>query len=179
MRAYRETIDLADRARIAPALFASDDRDEVTQSDLKQWQRLIGSEQHEWGDYPLSDRSLGAYRKHDIRISGVGAIGSRWLDLQRDMNLLWTQVLSAPKDDDDALARAAVIHHTYERIHPFPDGNGRSGRLLALWYLRRHGARPVLFTAGDRHETYYPSFRTADPSLMVRYFREHQVSSWD
>jgi Fic family protein len=33
----------------------------------------------------------------------------------------------------------AVIHHRFEEIHPFADGNGRTGRALALWELYRRG----------------------------------------
>ncbi|MFA4973670.1 MAG: Fic family protein [bacterium] len=33
----------------------------------------------------------------------------------------------------------AVIHHRFEEIHPFADGNGRAGRALALWELYRRG----------------------------------------
>jgi Fic family protein len=34
---------------------------------------------------------------------------------------------------------SAVIHHRFESIHPFADGNGRMGRTLALWELYRRG----------------------------------------
>jgi len=34
---------------------------------------------------------------------------------------------------------SAIIHHRFESIHPFPDGNGRMGRALALWELYRRG----------------------------------------
>ncbi len=34
---------------------------------------------------------------------------------------------------------SAVIHHRVEDIHPFADGNGRTGRTLALWELYRRG----------------------------------------
>src|SRR3990167_5248144 len=32
-----------------------------------------------------------------------------------------------------------LIHKEYERVHPFTDGNGRSGRLLWLWQMIRLG----------------------------------------
>ncbi len=34
---------------------------------------------------------------------------------------------------------SAILHHRFESIHPFGDGNGRTGRALALWELYRRG----------------------------------------
>ena len=34
---------------------------------------------------------------------------------------------------------AAIVHYRFEAIHPFGDGNGRTGRALALWELYRRG----------------------------------------
>jgi len=48
-------------------------------------------------------------------------------------------------------------HLEYERIHPFTDGNGRSGRLLWLWQMQREGLySPVL---GFLHAFYYQTLR--------------------
>ncbi len=41
--------------------------------------------------------------------------------------------------DWSAVISSAIVHHRFEDIHPFGDGNGRVGRLLSLWELYRRG----------------------------------------
>lgn len=50
-------------------------------------------------------------------------------------------------DDLDPLLRMAIAHHQFETIHPFYDGNGRTGRILNLLILQREGLLdlPVLY----------------------------------
>lgn len=51
------------------------------------------------------------------------------------------------QDDLDPLVKMAVMHYQFEAIHPFEDGNGRTGRILNLLYLVEQGLLdiPVLF----------------------------------
>jgi len=50
-------------------------------------------------------------------------------------------------DDLDPLLRMAITHHQFESIHPFYDGNGRTGRILNIMILIREGLLdlPVLY----------------------------------
>ena len=47
----------------------------------------------------------------------------------------------------DPLVKMAIIHHQFESIHPFYDGNGRTGRILNILYLVTQGLLdlPVLY----------------------------------
>jgi Fic family protein len=49
--------------------------------------------------------------------------------------------------DWDPLVKMAVIHHQFESIHPFYDGNGRTGRIVNILYLVQQGLLkiPVLY----------------------------------
>ncbi|OGM68683.1 hypothetical protein A2975_02905 [Candidatus Woesebacteria bacterium RIFCSPLOWO2_01_FULL_44_14] len=41
--------------------------------------------------------------------------------------------------DTHPILRAGLFHYQFETIHPFPDGNGRTGRLMTLLYLYQSG----------------------------------------
>lgn len=49
--------------------------------------------------------------------------------------------------DYDPLVKMAIIHHQFESIHPFGDGNGRTGRILNILYLVQAGMLdiPILY----------------------------------
>jgi Fic family protein len=47
-------------------------------------------------------------------------------------------------DELPAVAQAALAHAQFETIHPFIDGNGRTGRALIHVILRRRGLAPVV-----------------------------------
>ena len=61
--------------------------------------------------------------------------------------------------DADPLIKMALIHHQFESIHPFYDGNGRTGRIVNVLYLVKEGLLdiPVLYLSNHivRHKADY------------------------
>lgn len=62
---------------------------------------------------------------------------------------------------------AAIFFAEFESIHPFPDGNGRLGRLLNLWALKRSGLKNAFLTPIDERfkrsgERYYAALGTTN-----------------
>ena len=71
--------------------------------------------------------------------SGESEIMSLMTNLEKNMNI--------DEDSIDPLVRLAVIHHQFESIHPFYDGNGRTGRIINVLYLVLKGLldSPILY----------------------------------
>jgi len=77
-----------------------------------------------------------------------------------DIKLLLKQELSL----QEVFFYAAMIHLVFVKIHPWNDGNGRSGRLIEKWFLGQKLGEKVWFIPSERnyyeqHQTYYNNLR--------------------
>ena len=63
------------------------------------------------------------------------------------MNNLEQFINDETLSDIDPLITMSVIHHQFESIHPFYDGNGRTGRIINIFYLVKRGLldTPILY----------------------------------
>ena len=59
----------------------------------------------------------------------------RFEDIQRHMENLVAYINDDTLSDVDPLIKLAIIHHQFESIHPFYDGNGRTGRIINSLFL--------------------------------------------
>lgn len=68
----------------------------------------------------------------------------------RDLLSNWEKFANA-EDDIDPLVRMAVLHYQFEAIHPFLDGNGRTGRILNILVLLQAGLLEIPTLYLSRH----------------------------
>jgi Fic family protein len=68
----------------------------------------------------------------------------------RDLLANWERFLNEATDLDP-LVRMGVLHYQFEAIHPFPDGNGRTGRILNILCLIQDGLLDVPTLYMSRH----------------------------
>lgn len=73
-------------------------------------------------------------------------------------------ILYTPGMEEDPLVMMAVMHYQFEAIHPFTDGNGRTGRILMILYLIKEGLLPMpaLYLSGyiiEHKADYYRALR--------------------
>ena len=146
------------------------DKPPLTESVIKQIHSLV------LADKPL-DR--GNYRRVPVRIMGAlhippqpYAIEPRMYELLQDYG----------KDDRNIVEKLAEFHIRFESIHPFIDGNGRTGRLLVNLELMKAGYPPIDIKFADR-KRYYDAFDEYclkhSPSAMTKLFAEYLNSRLD
>jgi Fic family protein len=81
-----------------------------------------------------------------------------------------TQMLAFMRTEDvSPLLKAIICHYTFEYIHPFYDGNGRTGRFLLALQLREYLSAPTALSLGpviaENKHTYYKAFEDAENPL--------------
>jgi Fic family protein len=87
-------------------------------------------------DEVMDQGSAGAYRTIVVQVGG------HFPPPANDVSPLMFELLEWWNGASSSLSpilSSAILHYRFEDIHPFADGNGRTGRALALWDLYRRG----------------------------------------
>ena len=101
----------------------------------------------------LPDQNPGC-RKTQNRIvsSGTGTVVYTPPPANEMSRLLnnWERFVNDEEDGIDPLVKAAIAHYQFEAIHPFGDGNGRTGRILMVLQLIQQKllSLPILYVSG-------------------------------
>jgi len=104
------------------------------------------------------------YRATDIRVVHSNFDASPGKYVKTDINLL-LKWFNENEYKLHPLVLAIVFHHKFEKIHPFSDGNGRTGRMIVNHILLNHNLPPMIIHKKTRNE-YLDAMREADESRL-------------
>ena len=153
----------------------------LTHEMLWQWHSILFKE-----DSTLSDK--GKYRTHPEPMQIVsGRLDSPQVFFEAppssqvfDEMEQFIQWFNATNDSESILGRAAIAHVYFESIHPFEDGNGRIGRILAEKILSQGAGQPLLIAVSKflekQKKDYYAELgkcnQTLEASDWVDFFAD-------
>lgn len=105
----------------------------------------------------LSDmpQDKGVYRRVQVNILGAKVEPTNPIFIAEKMAALIKEYNSS--EEPDLIKKLAIFHIKFECIHPFIDGNGRTGRLLVNLELMKNGFPPIDIKFADRTK-YYNAF---------------------
>lgn len=86
--------------------------------------------------------------------------------VKTDMDLL-LKWYNQNKNKIHPLTLAVIFHHKFEKIHPFMDGNGRTGRMLLNYILIKNNYPPLIIRNKNR-DSYLENMRKADKSDLFK-----------
>jgi hypothetical protein len=104
----------------------------------------------------------GSFREHDIRPFPGGMRPPPWPEVSA-MVTDWIREVQALDRKSEGIEPEALaaVHARFEQIHPFLDGNGRTGRLVLNLLLVRLGYPPAIIFKRDRRR-YLAALQSAD-----------------
>lgn len=164
---------VANTRSMEAAIALADQLDEQAIVDMQA--TLLGEEHPAW---------VGRWRDQQVWIGGsrYGPHGATFVPPHHDRvpEAMRDLVAFIARDDLPTLAHVALAHAQMETIHPFPDGNGRTGRSLVHAMLRAKGlARSVtvpisagLLTDTDGYFAALTAYRAGRPEVIVERFAE-------
>jgi len=110
------------------------------------------------------------YRIADVRVikANFKATPAPYVKTDMDLLLKWYQ---DNKKKLHPLVLAATFHHKFEKIHPFMDGNGRTGRMLLNYILLANNYPPIIIYKKSRLD-YLKNLREADKNSLLELKKE-------
>lgn len=158
-------------------LVSFNERRLIDESLVKAFQFKLTQNTYDMRRYQLGERP-GEYKLHDY-VTGKEEIGAAPEDVAEEI----AELLFELKDisNDKALTAAAYFHAKFENIHPFADGNGRTGRLLMNYLLVLHNHPPIVIHEEDRR-TYFEVFEAWDRAQalepLISFLKEQTAKTW-
>ncbi len=147
----------------------------IAGKDFK-WSNELILETHQRLMNSLLD-DAGCFRRYGVRVLGSNVARANYLSVPRKIDEL-VDFMNAPADD--IVEKIAKTHAVFELIHPFGDGNGRTGRLIMFTQTMQYGIVPPLVLK-ERKRAYYKYLAHADQTgeydLLAMFIAESILST--
>ncbi|MCM3920805.1 Fic family protein [Frankia sp. AiPs1] len=114
---------------------------------------------HERGHYKTSSNIVTGASWQPAPPAHVPELMRQWVDQ--------TEWQTANLDNEALLEAIAAAHIAFERIHPFSDGNGRTGRAIIAWQTIRRFGFPAIVQVTQR-PAYITMLDTQDTPALIR-----------
>ena len=108
------------------------------------------------------------FRKIQVFIQGSEHIPP---EPEKVPNLMNYFVYNYNHDEQDVFEKIARYHIEFEKIHPFEDRNGRTGRLLLNYELLKNDLAPVVISKEDRVK-YFEFLMNSDSVGLAKWLKE-------
>ena len=112
---------------------------------------------------------ISGYRKVPVRIRGAEHIPPE--PLQVPQLMMYFVYNYNHTSYDDIFQKISEMHLQYERIHPFEDGNGRTGRLILNFELIKNNMAPIVIPK-DQRADYFKMLENSDSIHLAEFFRK-------
>ena len=148
--------------------FIADTSNKITEENLHKLYMMTVGDFLE-GDDRLND---GEFYRHDT-VSIVGSqIEHMGVNYQKIPELMKVLIEFINTDDGiNDLVKAAIVHFYFAYVHPYFDGNGRTARLMHLWFLIQKGYQSALFIPFSgliekSRKAYYDAFSAVEDNQI-------------
>ena len=100
-------------------------------------------------DKIITNGEVEDYRKRDVMINGTDFLPPPAWQVRPGMRQILDNYFY---NTEEVIRKIAIYHIEFERLHPFEDGNGRTGRLFVNYELIRNNIPPVVINLEDKEE---------------------------
>lgn len=158
-------------------LDAFERREPLDSALIQEFQGLLTQGTYDTLRYQKGERP-GTYKRNDY-VTGQNEVGALPEDVPEELDELTSEL--AGVKSEQALTAAAYFHAKFENIHPFADGNGRTGRLLMNYLLLLWDHPPIIIHEEDRRN-YYSALEQFDEvqalDALTEFLKEQTVKTW-
>ena len=149
----------------------------ITEPFIREIQGILAKGTYDEVRWSRGERP-GAYKQGDY-VVGVHEVGSPAKCVKRDVNVLVKELNMATQEN--ILTVASYFHLRLESIHPFADGNGRTGRALMNYLLMLYNHPPIIIYNEDKM-SYYGAMEIwdseADLEPMKEFLKAELIKTW-